>query len=178
MNYCPKCGAYIPDGDTKCVACGFDTAEKKKEEPRSSYDYGGTAAQAAPEEDSRQESYTGTVVDDEPQYDNRGSYSEPIFDDAVQNRGMAVLCYFGPLFIIPLMTRRNSPFVRYHANQGLVLFLAELLVDFCAVIPVIGSLAAAVGGILIFFAFISGLINALNGRMRPIPVFGSIKILK
>ena len=22
-EYCPKCGAYIPSGESKCVACGF-----------------------------------------------------------------------------------------------------------------------------------------------------------
>lgn len=29
MAYCSNCGAYIPDGETKCLACGYDeTAEK------------------------------------------------------------------------------------------------------------------------------------------------------
>lgn len=23
-NYCRNCGAYIPTGETKCVACGYD----------------------------------------------------------------------------------------------------------------------------------------------------------
>ena len=26
MSYCTKCGAYIPDGQTRCLACGFDEA--------------------------------------------------------------------------------------------------------------------------------------------------------
>lgn len=26
MAYCNKCGAYIPDGQTKCLACGYDIA--------------------------------------------------------------------------------------------------------------------------------------------------------
>lgn len=31
MNYCEKCGAYIPIGDTACPACGYDPeAEAKK----------------------------------------------------------------------------------------------------------------------------------------------------
>lgn len=40
MGYCTSCGAYIPDGQTKCLACGFDEAAK---EQKSS----GQAAQAA-----------------------------------------------------------------------------------------------------------------------------------
>ena len=29
MAYCDKCGAYIPDGQTKCLACGYDEAEDR-----------------------------------------------------------------------------------------------------------------------------------------------------
>ena len=33
MAYCLKCGAYIPDGQTACLACGYDAlAEQKKAE--------------------------------------------------------------------------------------------------------------------------------------------------
>ena len=29
MSYCKKCGAYIPDGQEICLACGFDEAGEK-----------------------------------------------------------------------------------------------------------------------------------------------------
>ncbi len=29
MSYCKKCGAYIPDGQEVCLACGFDEAAEK-----------------------------------------------------------------------------------------------------------------------------------------------------
>ena len=32
MAYCNKCGAYIPDDETKCYACGYDEAEAKAAE--------------------------------------------------------------------------------------------------------------------------------------------------
>ena len=31
MAYCKSCGAYIPDGQTKCLACGFDESVKQQE---------------------------------------------------------------------------------------------------------------------------------------------------
>ena len=32
MSYCKKCGAYIPDGLSACLACGYDeTAQTKKD---------------------------------------------------------------------------------------------------------------------------------------------------
>ena len=30
MAYCDKCGAYVPEGQTKCVACGYDPEEEKR----------------------------------------------------------------------------------------------------------------------------------------------------
>lgn len=30
MAFCDKCGAYIPDGQTECLACGYDEAEKER----------------------------------------------------------------------------------------------------------------------------------------------------
>ena len=36
MSYCKKCGAYIPDGQETCLACGFDEAAEKKEKKRAS----------------------------------------------------------------------------------------------------------------------------------------------
>lgn len=43
MAYCKSCGAYIPDGQTACLACGYDeTAEQKKTS-------GASAASAAAE---------------------------------------------------------------------------------------------------------------------------------
>ena len=45
MGYCTSCGAYIPDGQSKCLACGFDeNAEKEKASASSG---GGAAAAAA-----------------------------------------------------------------------------------------------------------------------------------
>ena len=32
MAYCASCGAYIPDGQTKCLACGYDEAEQQQEQ--------------------------------------------------------------------------------------------------------------------------------------------------
>ena len=31
MAYCKSCGAYIPDGQSKCLACGFDETAREQE---------------------------------------------------------------------------------------------------------------------------------------------------
>ena len=37
MAYCEQCGAYIPDGQTKCLACGYDESEKPKDNTAAAY---------------------------------------------------------------------------------------------------------------------------------------------
>ena len=40
MSYCKKCGAYIPDGQEVCLACGFsEAAEKKDQNSGAAYAY-------------------------------------------------------------------------------------------------------------------------------------------
>ena len=42
MAYCDKCGAYIPDGQSKCLACGYDAEEEKRKAAAQASCYGQT----------------------------------------------------------------------------------------------------------------------------------------
>jgi uncharacterized membrane protein len=41
---------------------------------------------------------------------------------------MGVLCYLGPLVIIPYLTSLDNPFVKFHVKQGIVLFGVEVII--------------------------------------------------
>lgn len=47
MAYCNNCGAYIPDGQSKCLACGFDESEQEAKTAAAA------AAQSAPNTSGR-----------------------------------------------------------------------------------------------------------------------------
>ena len=110
--------------------------------------------------------------------------------DAAQNKAMGILAYLWILFLVPLLAAPNSPFARYHANQGLVLFLACLVTAVAsfmlniilAFIPVLGWIV----GILISFAIfagwvamvIIGILNAAGGVCKPLPVIGKFNLIK
>jgi len=81
--------------------------------------------------------------------------------DIEQNKGVAALSYIWILVAVPLFLKRGSKFAQFHAKQGLVLFVAELL----AFIPVIGWflwLAAVLGSVY-------GILEAWKGRATRIP---------
>ena len=56
MAYCEHCGAYIPDGQAKCLACGFDpAAEQQRAAAAQATAYAYQQAAAEREEDTRAE---------------------------------------------------------------------------------------------------------------------------
>ncbi|PKM74296.1 MAG: hypothetical protein CVU91_00030 [Firmicutes bacterium HGW-Firmicutes-16] len=98
--------------------------------------------------------------------------------DAEDNKLISILCYFGPLFLIPYLTKQDSAFVKFHSNQGLVLFILSLLSGFVSNIPYIGWIIGAVCGVFVFVCFVMGIVNVLNCEMKELPLIGKIEILK
>lgn len=102
---------------------------------------------------------------------------DPAADVAV-NKDICILCYFGPLFLIPYFTRKGSPFVSFHSNQGLLLLLFALIGGIASNVPFLGWLIGVFCGIFAFVCFIMGIVNVCNGEMKPLPLIGGISILK
>lgn len=93
--------------------------------------------------------------------------------DSVEKQKLSVLSYLGPLVFIPMFTRSNDDFARYHSNQGLVLFLFNGLVTLLG-----GETIAGVAGIFSLYCMIKGISNVLKGKKEPLPLIGKIKLLK
>ena len=94
-------------------------------------------------------------------------------------KGLSVLAYIGCLFFIPLLVRPNSKFCKFHANQGLVLFIMGYLVSFALkFVPFVHGILAMVWGLFTLALMIIGIINAVNGQMKDLPLIGSIHLIK
>ncbi len=98
--------------------------------------------------------------------------------DAEDNKLISILCYFGILFLIPYLVKQDSPFVKFHSNQGLVLFILALISGVVSKIPFIGWIIGAICGVFIFVCFVLGIVNVLNCEMKELPLIGKIEILK
>lgn len=96
-----------------------------------------------------------------------------------------VLAYIGILFLVGLIADGQNPRVRFHVNQGLVLFLAEVIVGvICGVvgaIPLIGILGGILSGVASIAGLvlmIIGIVHAANDEEVPLPIIGGIAILR
>jgi uncharacterized membrane protein len=86
------------------------------------------------------------------------------------NTALAALSYLSALFLLPLVFTPEDKFARFHAKQGLRLFLFSLLTD------VIGGLTG-IGWVLSLFrlfCIIKGISNAIQGKKEPLPFIGTI----
>ena len=167
MAFCGKCGTKIEDGVKFCPGCGTSTAVSTQNTAQSD---AGTAPV-----------YTAPVVP--------GATGQSDSKDAQDKKVMAILAYFGPLVLIPILAAKGSKFARYHSNQGLVLFIA--CVAYSIAYGILSSIILAISwrlyfitsilsfvGLIFTVLAVIGIINACKGEMKPLPVLGSIKILK
>lgn len=173
MAFCTKCGAQVEEGKRYCTSCGNDL--------------GGASFS--------QKKFADDVTEKFNKFNNTSDSTYEYGQADIQNnKGMAILSYFSWLVLIPIFAEKNSKFVRFHANQGLVLAIASLLWTVVngilnkvlyavlgntawAVYSILTSILGLVGFVFVILAVI-GIINAAQGKAKELPVIGSFSILK
>ena len=183
MAFCGKCGTQMNDGVKFCPGCGAPNETAAPAAPA-------TPVQEAPpvqQNPAPQQADFGAKM----AALNNTADTTAEFDkaDIEQNKGMSILAYFGPLVLIPIFAAKNSKFARYHSNQGLVLLLAAIAYGIVygilstiiyAISWRLGFIVSIIGLVSILFTVLAiiGIINAVNGRAKELPIIGKFKILK
>ena len=96
--------------------------------------------------------------------------------DISKNRGMAVVAYLGILFVIPLILAKDSPFARFHTNQGLILCLCGVVTSALTLVPGIGWIFSIVN-LLLIILMILGIVHAAQGQAKELPFIGKFRLL-
>jgi len=76
------------------------------------------------------------------------------------------ISYFWILSLVVLAARKNNEYIRFHANQGFLLFFASLFWWF----PILGQVLA----IILVIVAIIGIVKSLQGEKWELPVVGGI----
>ena len=111
--------------------------------------------------------------------------------DVEKNKVFAALSYVGILWLVPLLAAKDSPFAKYHCNQGIVvsalwvvgvfvLIIASIMAHF---IPFIGCCAGCILQLVVCVGMLAisilGIVNAITGKMKPpLPFMPDIKLVK
>ena len=151
MAFCEKCGAQANDNAKFCPSCGA------------------TATGTGTQQQSQGAAYSAPGADN--------AQADP--DDVQKNKMMAILGYL--IFFIPLLTgdHQKSPFVKFHTNQGTILFISGFICSIVlTVIPIIGWIILPFACLAWLILGIFGIINAANGKLTQLPVIGKFKIIQ
>ena len=161
-KFCPSCGKSIEDNAQFCDGCGAgqpgaETAQQ-------------TAGQPVPAPVINQDGYAA--------------------DDIEKNKVIAALAYLGILFFLPLVAAPESKYGRYHANQGVLLLITAVAGGIVLAIlsPILTAILTAISWRLFFIRTllysvfyigitvlaILGIVNAVGGKAKPLPVIGKL----
>lgn len=163
MAFCPKCGTPHNDSAVFCANCGTRVG-----------------VDTAPQEER------GGLVD---QIKNAKDHTDA-FDpaDIQTNNLLSQLSYLGILVLIPIFLVKNSRFSRFHANQGLLLIIANAAVYvlnfICGFLTglwwgfVILLIPALALGAAMTALSVLGIINAVRGKAKELPLIGKFKLLR
>ena len=182
MAYCEKCGAYIPDGQTSCLACNYDNAKNKNTKTSGGFAYSfdsnalkneiekqkqrikEESKRWAEEEKARREAQNSKPKEDKATNKETGEMSDGNI------RLLSAACYLGGLCILPYIFAPNSQYAKFHANQGIKLFVFGILSNIITGIIPVGALLT----LFIFYLIYKGMSAALNNRMEALPVIGNL----
>lgn len=124
-----------------------------------------------PEEDSQQPSGGLPLLDEKP------VSLEPVpetTDFGSEEGRMAVIMAYVPfLCFVPLLSMKDNKEVRFHARQGVMLFLIELV----AVLFLIDTISSLVFKVILLAAAglsIAAIVSAIQGKSLRLPLIGDI----
>lgn len=164
--YCNKCGKQIDDNSKFCSECG---------NPINKY----------------QPTNVESMTKVQPKSDNTKIY--------------CVLSYIGILWLIGLFLspEKNDPKVRFHVGQGIILTIASVVLNIIkSILSMVINIFAKVtfnifgigiaGRLLYIFTtllsivfavgilalMIIGIVNAVNGEQKPLPIIGKLSFYK
>ncbi len=195
MKFCQQCGTQLEDTARFCAACGTAQAEPAQEQ---SAPQAQPQPAAAPQPDFFDDAINKVKkINDTP--DETASHDP---QDIANHKVMGILAYIGFLVFIPAFAVKGSRFAKFHANQGLNLFILEVAYAIVEILltlllrivfplritmayvftrGVIYNILTGVLGLLWLVPvalMVLGIINAATGKAKELPIIGKIKLLK
>ena len=93
-------------------------------------------------------------------------------DTALSSRILAVMSYLGVLSLVPLVMNRNDPYVQFHARQGVILWMWEVLAIYTLLMPVVGKLFFKFSSVACVILSVIGVLAVVLGRAWKFPIIG------
>jgi fumarate reductase subunit D len=84
--------------------------------------------------------------------------------------GYGVLSYLSIFCLVPILMKKEDDFIKFHAKQGLMLFIVEVAIGIIGIIPFLGGIILTLGVLLCGLVSLAGIVQVLMGNKWSIPV--------
>lgn len=92
-----------------------------------------------------------------------------------EGKNIAIIAYItliGLIIAFVMNSDKKETFPTYHIKQSLGLGLTGLALGVVGMIPILGWIVSFLGLFVMLYLWIMGLINAINGKQKPVPFLG------
>ena len=101
---------------------------------------------------------------------------EPEVSKSIPDKTIAIVAYLtiiGLIIAFVLNNEKKDPYSTYHIRQSLGLVLTSIALSLINVITILGWIVSLVGMFVLLYMWIMGLLNAINGKTKPVPILGT-----
>ena len=94
-----------------------------------------------------------------------------------EGKSTAIIAYItviGLIIAFVQNSEKKNTFANFHIRQSLGLMCTGFALGLVNIIPILGWIVSVFGMIVLLILWISGLLNALNGKESPIPILGNL----
>ncbi|MEE1963602.1 Uncharacterized membrane protein [Flagellimonas taeanensis] len=96
--------------------------------------------------------------------------------DMKEGKNTAIIAYctiIGLIIAFILNSSKKNPFASFHLKQSLGLGLTGLTLYIIGKVPYVGGVLNLLGLAILFYMWVMGLMNAINGAEKPVPLLGN-----
>lgn len=93
----------------------------------------------------------------------------PLDKEVQEGKFFGIIAYISFLCMIPLLLKKDNAFALYHAKQGLVIFVVEVIGFILSIVPVL-RWVSGIAAILCVIVSLWGIFQALKGTCGKIPL--------
>jgi len=99
----------------------------------------------------------------------------PASPASTEDKTTAIISYLtliGFIAAIIIHGNKKTKLGSFHLRQSLGLILTSIAIGMCMIVPILGWIVGFVGWIALLVFWVMGLIAAINGQMKPVPLLG------
>src|SRR5690625_1072481 len=100
------------------------------------------------------------------------SGNSPTVEEGKTTAIIAYITIIGLIIAFIMNNDKKNSFAAYHIRQSLGIGLTGLALGILNIVPILGWLISIFGSIFIIVLWVLGLLSALNGKEKPVPLLG------